>query len=102
MPMFATRMFKISSYEIASWNPKPTQYSVLLKYYVVTQTYFPGLCTNYRAKTGNNVSEFTHSNCIMPSYYSSPKYKSLFHKYLIIMSNKLSPLSNSTSALLEF
>ena len=41
--MFTTRMFKISSYEIASWNHKPTQYSVLLKYYVVTQTYFPGL-----------------------------------------------------------
>ena len=37
------------------------------------------LCPNYeyRAKTGNNVSEFTHSNWIMLSYYSSPKDKSL-------------------------
>ena len=33
-------------------------------------------CTNYRAKTGNNVSEFTHSNWITQSYYSSPKHKS--------------------------
>ena len=26
-------------------------------------------CTNYRAKTGNDVSEFTHSNWITLSYY---------------------------------
>ena len=37
----------------------------------------------YRAKTGNNVSEFTHLFWIMPSYYSSPKHKSLLPKYLI-------------------
>ena len=29
----------------------------------------------FQAKTGNNVSEFMHSNWIMPSYYSSPKHK---------------------------
>ena len=35
------------------------------------------LCPNYqfKAKTGNNVNEFTHSNWITPSYYSSPKCK---------------------------
>ena len=35
------------------------------------------LCSIYQfqAKTGNNVSEFMHSNWIMPSYYSSPKHK---------------------------
>ena len=26
-------------------------------------------------QTGNDVSKFTHSNCIMLSYYSSPKHK---------------------------
>ena len=30
---------------------------------------------NSKPKTGNNVSEFTHSNCITLSYYSSPKHK---------------------------
>ena len=34
------------------------------------------LCHNYRAKTGNNVSKFTHSNWMTKSYYSSPKHKS--------------------------
>ena len=29
----------------------------------------------FRVKTGNNVSEFIHSKCIMLSYYSSPKHK---------------------------
>ena len=35
------------------------------------------LCPIYQfqAKTNNNVSEFMHSNWIMPSYYSSPKHK---------------------------
>ena len=28
----------------------------------------------FYSKTGNNVSEFTHSNCITLSYYSSPKH----------------------------
>ena len=47
------------------------------------------LCPNYgyRAKTGNTVSEFTHSNWIVPSYYLSPKYKSLLPKYLIHFSH---------------
>ena len=35
------------------------------------------LCTNYRAKIDNNVSEFTHSNWMTKSYYSGPKHKSL-------------------------
>ena len=30
---------------------------------------------NYQVRTGNNVSEFMHSNWIMLSYYSSPKHK---------------------------
>ena len=34
-------------------------------------------------KTGNDVSEVTHSNWIMPSYYSSAKHKSLIPRYLI-------------------
>ena len=38
------------------------------------------LCMSYRAKTGNNVSEFMHLNCITLSYYSSPKHKSLIPK----------------------
>ena len=35
------------------------------------------LCPIYQfqVKTGNNVSEFIHSNWIMPYYYSSPKHK---------------------------
>ena len=33
------------------------------------------LCMNYRAKTGNTVSEFIHSNWIMLFNYSSPKHK---------------------------
>ena len=44
-------------------------------------------CTNYRAKTDNNVSVFTHSNWITQSYYSSPKYKSPLHRYLIHFSD---------------
>ena len=37
---------------------------------------------NYRAKTGNIVSEFTQSNWITLSYSSSPKHNSLLPKYL--------------------
>ena len=37
----------------------------------------PGTIHKYRAKIGNNVSEFTHSNCMTKSYYSGPKHKSL-------------------------
>ena len=37
--------------------------------------------------TGNNVSEFMHSNWITLSYYSSPKHKSLIPKYLIHFSH---------------
>ena len=32
------------------------------------------LCTIHEYKAGNGVSEFTHSNCITLSYYSSPKH----------------------------
>ena len=51
-------------------------------------------CTHckYRAKTGNNISEFTHSNWITKSYYSSPKHKSLLPKYLIHFSHFCIPL----------
>ena len=45
------------------------------------------LCMNYQAKTGNNVSEFTHSNWTTLSYYSSPKHKNLIPKYLIHFSH---------------
>ena len=32
------------------------------------------LCTIHEYKTGNDVSELTHSNFIALSYYSSPKH----------------------------
>ena len=32
------------------------------------------LSTNHEYKAGNDVSEFTHSNWITLSYYSSPKH----------------------------
>ena len=38
---------------------------------------------NYRAKMGNNVSEFMYLNWITLSYYSSLKHKSLIPRYLI-------------------
>ena len=37
----------------------------------------------YRARTDNNVSEFTHSNWITQSYYSSPKCRADFNKYML-------------------
>ena len=43
--------------------------------YHISTTLFPNY--EYRAKTGNNVSEFMHSNWMIKSYYSSLKYKSL-------------------------
>ena len=36
-----------------------------------------GTIHKYRAKIGNNVREFTHSNWMTKSYYSSPKHKSV-------------------------
>ena len=36
-----------------------------------------GIIHKYRAKAGNNVSEFTHLNWMTKYYYSSPKHKSL-------------------------
>ena len=44
-------------------------------------------CTIHEYKTGNDVSEFTHSNWITLSYYSSPKHKSLIPKYSIHFSH---------------
>ena len=41
------------------------------------------LVTIHEYKTGNDVSEFTHSNWITLSYYSSPTHKSLIPKYSI-------------------
>ena len=41
------------------------------------------LCTIHEYKTGNDVSEFMHSNWITLSYYSSPTHKSLIPKYSI-------------------
>ena len=38
------------------------------------------LCTIHEYKTGNNISEFTHSNWITLSYYSGPTHKSLLSK----------------------
>ena len=47
--------------------------------YFFNNTLFPyiqnmtlGTIHKYRVKIGNNVSEFMHSNSVMPSYYSSP------------------------------
>ena len=45
------------------------------------------LCTIHEYKTGNNVSDFMHSNWITLSYYSSPKHKSLIPKYVIHFSH---------------
>ena len=42
--------------------------------------------TNYRAKTGNNFSEFMFSNWITQYYYSSPKHKSLIPKHDTLLS----------------
>ena len=50
--------------------------------------YFPGLFVQItEQKTGNNVSEFTESNWITLSYYSSPKHKSVLHGYLMYFSD---------------
>ena len=38
-------------------------------------------CSIHKYMTGNNVSEFTHSNWITLSYYPSPKHKSLISEY---------------------
>ena len=46
-------------------------------YLIVSNTWitFPMTqCTIHEYKAGNDVSEFTHSNCITLSYYSSPKH----------------------------
>ena len=43
--------------------------------------------TIHEYKTGNDVSEFTHSNWITLSYYSSPKHKNLIPKYSIHFSH---------------
>ena len=45
------------------------------------------VCSIHEYKTGNDVSEFTHSNWITLSYYSSPKHKSVIPKYLIPFSH---------------
>ena len=37
--------------------------------------------SEYRVKIGNIISKFTHSNWITLSYYSSPKHKSLLHRF---------------------
>ena len=39
------------------------------------QNMTPGKFINTQQRFSNNVSEFTHSNCIMLSYYSNPKHK---------------------------
>ena len=44
-------------------------------------------CTSHEYKTGNDVSEFKHSNWITLSYHSSPIHKSLIPKYLIHFSH---------------
>ena len=46
-------------------------------YYLLIQNMYyifltPG--TNYRVKTSNDAREFTHSNWMTQSYYSSPKF----------------------------
>ena len=43
------------------------------------------LCPIYqfRAKTGNNVSEFMYSIWMTKSYYSSPKYRICFNRFTI-------------------
>ena len=36
--------------------------------------------------TSNNVSEFTHPNWIIQSYYSSPKFRVDFNRYTLLTS----------------
>ena len=50
-------------------------------YLIVSNTWitFPlTQCTIHEYKAGNDVSKFTHSNCITLSYYSSPKHNEWF------------------------
>ena len=51
---------------------KPKNTGVTLKYYIESLLV---QLSNFWPKTGNNVSEFTHTNWITLSYYSSPKHK---------------------------
>ena len=68
-------------------NCQPPVYTFTLSFipdwcYVISpNTYitFPlTQCTIHEYKTGNNVSEFTHPNCITLSYYSSPNTRVRF------------------------
>ena len=68
----------------------PVIYSFMHYLFPQIESMTLGTIHKYRVKIGNNVSEFTYSNW-MTKYYR-----------FTIISNKLSPLSNSTSALLEF
>ena len=76
-------------------------------YLIVSHRYitFPlTQCTIHEYKTGSNVSEFTHSNCITLSYYSSPNTRAWFlnswytsvhsnlEQGLVILTESFSPL----------
>ena len=54
-----------------------SKYMILLKGFPVhiSLRITPSVTHQFRFKTRNNVSKFMHSNCIMLSYYSSPKHK---------------------------
>ena len=71
-------------------------------YLLIPNMYYISLtpCINYRAKFGNNVSEFTYSNWITQSYYSSPLHRYLIHfsdydleHGLAIVTESFSPLN---------
>ena len=68
-------------------NCQPPVYTFTLSfiptwYYLVIQntyiTFLLAQCTSHEYKTGNDVSEFTHSNWILLSYYSSPNTRVWF------------------------
>ena len=54
----------------------PVIYSFIHTLFLLIQNMTLGTIHKYRAKIGNNVSEFMHSNWMTKSYYSGPKHKS--------------------------
>ena len=55
-------------------------------YFLRSKTWLQVQFINTEQRFSNNVSEFTHSNCITLSYYSSPK--------LVILTESFSPLKS--------
>ena len=62
IPNFPTQGWVDTAFCTSSWN-----HTYVTRWIVITYLI-------HAVKTSNNVSEFMHSNCIMLSYYSSPKH----------------------------